>query len=89
MGKFTVGDITNIAADGSFELRDSQGNGLEGGKSEYFAIEWLTLGTTDANGIASRQSLPINHSFRMKYAKGTVEVADQHTAVDPLDRYCQ
>jgi hypothetical protein len=66
------------------ELFDSQGNGIEGGKAEYFTTEWLTLGTTDATGTATKELLPVTYSFRMIYAGGSLDVADQNTAIDPV-----
>ncbi|MEZ4591513.1 MAG: Ig-like domain-containing protein [Chloroflexota bacterium] len=46
-------------------FQDSQGNGIEGAVVKYYASGWKIFGTTDANGIVTKEDLlPGNYKFR-------------------------
>lgn len=51
----------------NMHLSDNDGNPIAGGSATYYAGAWRTVGTTDANGLATIQLLPVSYSFRMAY----------------------
>jgi hypothetical protein len=63
-------------------LEDGIGTGLEGGDVKYAAGSWLAFGTTDANGEARKELLPLSYTFRMQY-QGTTDETTQDVAIDP------
>ncbi len=52
------------------QLKNSQGDFIDQGSVQYYFSSWQNLGTT-SNGVASKELLPGNYTFRMTYASAT------------------
>ncbi|WP_419873735.1 hypothetical protein [Candidatus Pristimantibacillus sp. PTI5] len=63
-------------------LKDSQGNPVDGGTSSYYAGGWRNFGTT-GSGEASKQLLPGEYAFAMRYG-GTNKQVTQNTMANPV-----
>jgi len=68
------------------QLKNSSGNLMPApmgdvGTVQYYAGAWRSFGTT-VNGVATKELLPINYSFRMSYEYGSQD-KQQNLSVDP------
>jgi hypothetical protein len=52
------------------QLKNSQGALIDQGTVQYYFSSWNNLGTT-SNGVAAKELLPGNYTFRMTYAAAT------------------
>jgi hypothetical protein len=63
------------------QLKNSLGNFIDVGIVQYYAEAWRSFGTT-INGVANKELLPINYSFRMSYEYGSQD-KQQDISVNP------
>jgi hypothetical protein len=64
------------------QLKNSFGTLIDAGVVQYYSGAWLTLGTT-TNGIATKELLPNNYSFRMNYASASKD-KQQDITTNPI-----
>jgi hypothetical protein len=64
------------------QLKNSLGNLIDQGTVQYYAGAWRSFGTT-TNGVATKELLPINYSFRMTYAYASID-KQQNLSSDPI-----
>ena len=63
------------------QLQNSMGSLIDEGTVQYYAGSWRSFGTT-VNGVANKELLPINYSFRMTYEYGSID-KQQDISIDP------
>jgi hypothetical protein len=63
------------------QLKNSLGNLIDVGTVQYYAGAWRSFGTT-SNGVAYKELLPINYSFRMTYEYSSID-KQQNLSSDP------
>ena len=72
---------TFTTVNAAVQLKNSIGNLIDQGTVQYYAGAWRTFGTT-SNGVAYKELLPINYSFRMIYEYGSLD-KQQSLSSDP------
>ncbi|MFC3800422.1 DUF4962 domain-containing protein [Cohnella sp. GCM10012308] len=72
-----VFQTTNVA----LQLKDVQGNMLEGGEAAYYAGGWRKFGTF-SGGIARKELLPVTYTFSVTL-NGTIKQASADIAANP------
>ncbi len=64
------------------QLKDSQGNLLDGGNVKYYASGWRDFGQA-TNGTVTKELLPREYTFRMEYAGGSID-KKENISIDPV-----
>ena len=78
---FTIADCEEIFNTKEFtvEFKESGNDPISGGVVGYYAGGWKSFGTTDANGLVSKELLPGTYNFKMSYAGYTLEEKNVNT----------
>jgi hypothetical protein len=61
------------------KLKDSDGKELQGGVVTYAAGSWLAFGTTNQEGLAAKELLPVAYQFRMSYGGKSIDLSQDLT----------
>ena len=64
------------------QLKNSSGNLIDEGNVQYYAGAWRSFGTT-VNGVAYKELLPVNYSFRMTYEYVSID-KQQNLSENPV-----
>jgi len=64
------------------QLKNSLGNLIDAGTVQYYSGAWRNFGTT-TNGVATKELLPINYSFRMAYEFASLD-KQQNLSANPI-----
>lgn len=72
---------TNLA---NMYLLDNNSTPISGGSATYYAGGWKNVGTTDVNGLATIELLPVSYSFKMAYNGKSNQ---QNNILVPADMY--
>ncbi|MEO8231937.1 MAG: IPT/TIG domain-containing protein [Ignavibacteriota bacterium] len=72
---------TFVTVNAAVQLKNSLGSLIDVGTVQYYAGAWRSFGTT-SNGVAYKELLPINYSFRMTYEFGSID-KQQDVSSDP------
>ncbi|MDD8018562.1 MAG: hypothetical protein PHP42_09335 [Bacteroidota bacterium] len=80
----TVGSDTVVfqTVSAQVKLQNRLGNPIDTDTVQYYAGAWRTFGTTN-NGIAMKELLPVNYTFRVTYAYGSNDKA-QDLSINPI-----